>query len=144
MNIVNSISCNSNDGGLFVIAWCALTVLVGAIAGYIRRRQVARQRGERRRASLADFFGQIFISVFVGMLILMFAISKGYIKLFGTGATSIVDAATVCSLMALGSYLSPVFLSFVEARFKNIFDKFFPGDSTIKAIDDEVAKQDNN
>ncbi len=88
-------------------------LMVGGAAGYWRRHQ-----NDKRRFQTSTFLGEMFISVFIGVLILMvciwgeqftFTTGNNFFQLLKSNGLAIV-------MVAVGSYSSPTIISILEQK----------------------------
>jgi len=86
-------------------------LIVGAIAGYGRR-----HKNDKRAFNSATFLGEIFLSVFVGMLIFSLSVYYDFLKLFGTSKELLISTFGVAFAVGIGAYSAPIFIAILEKK----------------------------
>lgn len=88
-------------------------LMVGGVAGYWNR-----HRNDKRRFQTSNFLGEMFIAVFVGMLLLMVCIwSNQFTFTTGNSFFQLLKAnGLAIAVVAIGGYSSPQIISILEKK----------------------------
>ena len=113
-----SLSCSAipTEINAYVNTFMIVTgiLIVGAIAGYGRR-----HKNDQRAFNSATFLGEIFLSVFVGMLIFSLAVYYDFLKLFGTSKELFISTFGVAFAVGIGAYSAPIVIAILEKSFQD-------------------------